>query len=148
MWKNTLINGIISLKGMILMKIIEITPADKYLKKINDLRYDIEVAKTYKIYSTGVCLLLAALNVSHISQLSSPDFLDIVRQAALSISFAYSAYYTNKVFKDDKRNHEKLGRYENLYYEATKDDSIFLRDKYLNEPTLIEEQYGNSGRHR
>lgn len=130
------------------MKILECTTVDKYLKKINDLNYDIEVAKTYKVYSTGVCLLLAALNVSHITQLSSPEFMDIVRQAALSISLAYSAYYTNNVFKTDKRNHEKLARYENLYFEATKDENVFLRNQEYNNPVVIEEEHERSRRIR
>lgn len=129
------------------MKVVECTTVDRYLKKINDLNYDIEVAKTYKVYSTGVCLLLAGLNISHITQLNNPEFMDIVRQAALSISFAYSSFYAHNVFKTDKRNHEKLSRYENLYFDAIKDENS-LRNRKMSDSVLIEEEYNNSGRIR
>ena len=130
------------------MKIKNVTTADKYLKRIKDTEYDIEVGKYYKVCSTGVCLLLAGLNVSHIAQLNDPAFIDIARQAALTISFAYSMYYANNVYQTNKRNEEKLGRLQNLNHELTKEESVYARDKQILEPNIIEENTIQTGRHR
>ncbi len=129
-------------------KIVMCTTVEDYLNKINDLKYEIEKAKFDKVWLTGVCLFLAGLNISHISQLNDPELLEISRQVALTISLAYSTYKTKKVFKVDKINQEKLGRAENRYYDLTKENRGFLRDKEPIKPVFIDEQYENYRRHR